>query len=79
MVRIAKRHATPNSLLNQMPSIDRLVNYAWYHGAVQLRKATCAFDACLDVTFNLYAHKCVCILVYFTDHGHSVISFSLIL
>lgn len=37
MVKIAKRHATLNSLLNQMPPIDGLLNYAWYPGTVQLR------------------------------------------
>lgn len=62
MAKIAKRHATPNSLLNQMPPIDRLVNYAWYPGTVQLRKTSCASDDFQYVKFH--DHRRVCISIY---------------
>ena len=60
----------PNSLLNQMPPIDRLVNYAWYPGTVQLRQTSCDSDACFDVTFHLYEHVCfsVCVMSI-REHG----------
>lgn len=57
--KIARRHATANSLLNQMPLIDWLVNYAWYPGTVQVHNPPCASDAFLDVTVRLYEHGCV--------------------
>lgn len=66
MAKIAKRHATPNSLLNQMPPINRLVNYAWYTGTEHLRKTLCASDAFFDVTFHVY-EQCVCVFQYICD------------
>lgn len=68
MAKIAKRHATPNGLLNQMPPIDRLVNYAWCPGTVQLHKPSCASDAFLDMTFHLYERRCVCVFRGPADH-----------
>lgn len=38
MAKIEERDANLNSLLNRMPPINRLVNYAWYPGTVQLHK-----------------------------------------
>lgn len=76
MAKIAKRHATLNSLLNQKPQIDRLVNYAWYPGTVQLHKAPCACDAFPEVTFHLYKYRCVNLSIFgFTirEHGATVI------
>lgn len=55
--KIGKRHAVPKSSLNQMPLIDRLVNYAWYiRVGNNLAEAFCTFDT----TFN---SSCICALM----------------
>lgn len=49
MAKIAMRHGMANSMLNQMPLIDKLVNYVWPPGTVQLCKTSLAASAPHDL------------------------------
>lgn len=68
--------ATPNSLLNQRPWINWLVNYVWYPGATQLCKASCASDIWLCVLIQHFMNVSADVyFIPFTIYSDTVIVF----